>query len=85
MALFFYFLNFLNATVLYSALFLILIMTLITAKKITRVYYQMNYSLDNNTTYREHITKKMACLCFIGIPFKIVSEIYVPSHIKDLE
>lgn len=35
--------------------------------------------------YKEYFTKKMACLCFIGIPYKVVSEIYVPTYDKDIE
>lgn len=56
-----------------------------TARRIKRVYYTIKYSFDKNQYYRELFVKKMACLCFIGFPYKTVSEITVPIHPKDLE
>lgn len=54
------------------------------AKRIVRLYYEMKYN-NEKKFYKEYFTKKMACLCFIGIPYKVVSEIYVPTYDKDIE
>lgn len=57
----------------------------ITAKRIKQVYYEVKYSFETQSPYRIYMVKKMACLCFIGVPYRVISEIYVPHHPLDLE
>ena len=57
----------------------------ITARRIVQIYYELKYNNEKQRVYRQLYAKKMACLCFIGIPYKVVSEIIVPAHDKDVE
>jgi hypothetical protein len=54
------------------------------AKRLSQVYFEIKYSLEKQVAYREYFTRKISCITFLGIPVKVISSIYVPSHTDDL-
>ncbi len=57
----------------------------ITAKRIKTVFYEIKFSNEKQKIVREYSVRKRAVLTFLGVPFKLTKEIFVPAVNADLE
>ena len=57
----------------------------ITAKRMKTVFYEVKYSFEKKQIIREYHVRKRAVLTFLGVPFKLTKEIFVPAQNADLE
>ena len=57
----------------------------ITAKRIKTVFYEIKFSNEKQKIVREYSVRKRAVIAFLGVPFKLTKEIFVPAENADLE
>lgn len=57
----------------------------IAAKRLKTIFYEVKFSMEKREIVREYSVRKRAVVTFLGVPFKLTKEIYVPAQNADLE